>query len=335
MDIVSPVPKASTGGRNTSDDPIRVLYISGTGRIGSTILCRALGEQPHFHPLGEAIDLWKFGVLENCRCSCGSLFHDCQFWQDVADSAPGLFDRTAASRFAALADTLFRTRELPRLWTPWTRSRIADDLLPEYLLAISRLYEAIRTVSGARVIIDGSKSPMYGYLLSLVGNLDVTTVQMVRDPRAVAFSLQRKVRDPGHAESPYLPRYRPLVVAAVWMMSYLSQEIVNRLNSSREHLLRYEDFVSDPTATTRWLVELAGEAYLGSGPGAERQADLSPVHMVNGNPNRFVSGTVPITLDDEWKKALPTAQRRVVTTMTFPFLTRYGYLDRSARRCLT
>ena len=48
-------------------------------------------------------------------------------------------------------------------------------------------------------------------------------------------------------------------------------------------------------------------------------------HTVAGNPARHRHGLVPMRLDDEWRTAMPTRDRRLVTAMTYPLLRRYGY----------
>ncbi len=317
--------KAPADVRGASNGRVRVLYIGGAGRSGSTLLCRVIGEQPHFHPVGEALNIWQQGVIENRRCSCGSSFHKCPFWQDVADNAPGIFERTAAGQFATFTTKWLRTRHLPKLWTRRTRTDFAAILPPGYLQALSRLYKSIQEVSGAKIIVDSSKSPMYAYLIGLVDTLQVTSVQLVRDPRAVAFSWQRRLIDPQAPETTYLSQRQLANVTLEWIMSNLSMEIVSRVSAGRQRRLSYEEFVSDPLSTARDLAEFAGEAFLQSGNTPEGEMVLPTVHMVSGNPNRFVTGEIPIELDNEWRSALKGPRWLLVTTMTLPFLGRYEY----------
>jgi hypothetical protein len=318
--------KAPADVRGASNGRVPVLYIGGAGRSGSTLLCRVIGEQPHFHPVGEVLSIWQQGVIENRLCSCGSSFHECPFWQDVADNAPGIFERTAAGQFATFSAKWFRTRHMPELWTRATRTHFEASLPPGYLQALSRLYKSIQEVSGAKVIVDSSKSPMYGYLIGLVDTLEVTSVQLVRDPRAVAFSWQRRLIDPQAPEFTYLYQRQLGIMTLEWIMSNLSMEIVSRVNAARQRRLSYEEFVSDPLSTARDLAEFAGEGFLHSGNRPDGEMVLPTVHIVSGNPNRFETGKIPIELDNEWRSAFKGPRRLLVTTMTLPFLGRYRYL---------
>src|SRR3989442_14068903 len=78
----------------TSDDQIpqpglRVLYIGGWGRSGSTLLDRMLGQVPGFFSLGEVREIWQSGLTENRPCGCGAPFPDCVLWTAVRQEAYG------------------------------------------------------------------------------------------------------------------------------------------------------------------------------------------------------------------------------------------------------
>ena len=66
-------------------------------------------------------------------------------------------------------------------------SRLGD--FPEQL---ARLYGAIRSTTGSRVVVNSSKSPMYGYMLGRVPEVELYTVHLVRDPRSVQYSLLKR-----------------------------------------------------------------------------------------------------------------------------------------------
>jgi hypothetical protein len=191
---------------------------------------------------------------------------------------------------------------------------------------LSRLYRAIGAVSGATVIVDGSKFPIYGYILSLVDDIDVATVQLVRDPRAVAFSWQRKERRivaSGTGDVAMFQR-RPTVSAVDWILQNLSVDVVRSLSNERGYTLRYEDFAARPATVTGELATMMGKDYVADNHSASDAADLSRVHIF-GNPARFNTGNVAIRLDNEWRTSMPLRSRVLVTAITSPFLGRYGY----------
>jgi len=93
-----------------------VIYIAGSGRSGSTIMERALGEMPGFVNVGELIDLAR-RAGDGERCGCGMAFTDCPFWMGVGERAFGGWDAGSAAAIGELQSRVARQRHVPRLLT--------------------------------------------------------------------------------------------------------------------------------------------------------------------------------------------------------------------------
>ena len=309
-------------------DPVQVLYVGGAGRSGSTILCRVLGSQPNFVTVGEVCLIWQFGVIEDRRCSCGSLFSSCAFWQSVAQAAPGIFDDKAAAENAAYFRSVLQlSRRMPSLWTRRGRHGLLSEIPTAFLSDLSRLYRAIAEVTGASVVIDGSKLATYEYLLRMVPEVDVTTIRLVRDTRAVAYSWlreQKRVGEHGASEPQYMAQRRTLVSGLDWIVQNLSTEKVGSLAGDQVRQLRYEDFVASPANTTREIVNMMGLTFSSDNPNADGEVVFAEEHVF-GNPNRFETGRIAIRSDDQWQRCLSPVSRFIVTSCTAPFLVSYGY----------
>ena len=100
--------------------------------------------------------------------------------------------------------------------------------------------------------------------------------------------------------------------------------------------MRYEDLMADPLSNLRRAVRHAGvDTHDGEFGFLENRAvSLGPNHMVDGNPLRFTVGSVPLQMDETWRRRLSTSRRIAVSILTFPFLMKYGYLDSPAGRVL-
>ena len=64
-------------------DKIKVIYISGSARSGSTILGNILGGLNQFFNTGELIEIWDNGKDCDELCGCGDTIHDCKIWKRV------------------------------------------------------------------------------------------------------------------------------------------------------------------------------------------------------------------------------------------------------------
>ena len=101
-----------------SDERVRVLFISGFGRSGSTILGQVLDGVPGVVHVGELNFLWDHNVLKNRECGCGLPFSDCPFWQEVMGRAFGGSDGVDALEMVRLQQLGTRTRHAMELLAP-------------------------------------------------------------------------------------------------------------------------------------------------------------------------------------------------------------------------
>ena len=63
--------------------PVRVVYIMGYGRSGSTVLDTVLGNVDGVESVGELANVARSGWRGEEPCACGRLARDCSFWSSV------------------------------------------------------------------------------------------------------------------------------------------------------------------------------------------------------------------------------------------------------------
>ena len=299
-----------------AQEPVDVFLIVGSGRCGSTLLDRLLGQSPDIVSAGELKYLWTGLTDSGRRCGCGEPVAQCAFWQAVLERAYGGIDKVPAGLVRAqrwidqgyyaalLALVPFRPRALTR-----DLASLKD--------ALARLFPAIAEVAGVKAVVDSSKTPRGNMLASLPG-VRLHAIHLVRDSRAVAFSWQRPTA------SGYRMIHRSLVRSALdwWRINAGAWFLRRRWGDYVR--IRYEDLVANPAETVARLTARAGL----SAPRLEGEGltvELPVNHLVGGNPMRFQHGTVQIVEDDEWKEKMPAGERLLVTLLTWPLLLRYGY----------
>ena len=317
--------------------PVRVLYLGGLGRSGTTLLERLLGELPGAVSLGEVVHLWERGVVDGERCGCGASFHDCPFWSEVGKVAFGGWEQVDIARFRALRASLDRIRFIPALALrrPPAATR---DRLDAYVSHYTRLYRAVRQVSGAQVVIDSSKHASLAFCLRRAAatgasDLDLRVLHVVRDSRGVAYSWTKQVRRPEAVtgDGEFMAQWSPAKAAAHWNVENAAFALLARRGVPTT-LVRYEEFLRTPLASLRRIARFAGlpageaaMAFLTDAAGSVT-AQVSGNHTASGNPMRFDTGPIPLRRDDSWRTKLAPTDRRRVTAMTFPLLRHYGYL---------
>ena len=312
----------------------RVLYVGGFGRSGSTLLDRVLAQVGGCVAVGEFVHLVQRGVIDDERCGCGVPFSECLFWTEVGVAAfgPGGWGSVDAGAVRRQQERLDRNRRIPAMVLPrWGRGSAETAELGAWF---GRVYAAVADVSGASVVVDSSKHASTAFLLRREPGLDLRVVHLVRDSRGVAYSWAKRVPRPeitgGAVE---MPRYGAGRAAAKWL-SYNSLFHLLAATGVPTLPLRYEQLVADPRTALQSVLELAGLDAAAEGFGFVDPdgpaVELAPSHSVAGNPMRFRSGHLELVLDEEWRERMPAGSRSVVTAITAPLLSSYGYGRKSA-----
>jgi sulfotransferase family protein len=305
---------------------LKVLYIAGSGRSGSTILDNILGQVGGFASVGEVRFLWERGLLEDRICGCGEPFSTCPFWRGVLADSFGVAHGVDPRRMLELLARGTRARRIPAMLGGGARRRrfmAGLDELPERL---GSLYRAIGERAGARVVVDSSKLPTYGFLLDNVPGIDLRVVHLIRDPRATAYSWSRTKALPDKPGGGFMQQQGPLKAAALWTLWNAAAQVFWRRRGDTAYLfLRYEEFVRRPRWAVERICELVDERPDALPFVSDTQVRLEPSHSVAGNPSRFTTGVVELRPDEEWRTRMRTSDRLVVTSLTWPLLLKYGY----------
>lgn len=307
-------------------DRMKVLYIAGFGRSGSTILANSLGRVDGLFSAGEMNFIWKHALIENRLCGCGRPSQECPVWNAVFDEAFGGMNAVDAEGVMASQHAGARTRHIPQMLTGRGRSSLRSRM-EKFLEASERLYRAVLDVTGDRVMVDSSKEPAYGFAIGMPPFVDLRVLHLVRDPRAAAYSWIKQKEQPDSVDREFMHQKSAGDSALLWDAWNVSTEALWRgeRKTGRYMRLRYEDFIADPETHFQEILDFVDEPDAEPPLVGERQVKLGVSHTVSGNPNRFDTGSVELRRDDRWKKQMSARDRITVTALTAPLLPRYGY----------
>ena len=305
-------------------EKVKVLYIVGWGRSGSTILDRILGQIDGFTSLGELRYIWDRNFLDDRLCGCGKPFSQCEEWMSVIERAYGAEGGIDPREMVRYRDKFMRTRHLMTLFFPGAKEKIKTKVRP-YLDKLDKLYPAIREHFGCRVIVDSSKFPSYAFTLDLLENLDLYFVHLVRDPRAVAFSWMRRKLQPDTGKLQPMKEHDPLSSTLLWTSWNFAAGALWGRRKGKYMFLRYEDFIANPRKAVQRIIGMLGEKVDRLPFVDDHTVNLGINHTVSGNPDRFQAGPIRLRMDDEWRSKIRPVDRWVATALALPLLRRYGY----------
>ena len=294
--------------------PVKVIYLLGAARSGTSLLTSLLGEIDGVFAAAEMRLLWK--GFDSRRCGCGLAVSECPYWSAAAESGRAAAGFDSPAQFSGLQLAAARNRHLPKLLVGGTAGDAAT-----YLSTMESMYLRLAECSGSGIVVDSSKSAAEAALLRNSERLVTYPVHVVRDPRAVAYSWDRAGRR--------RPKNRKSTVeaAAAWVASNSAAEVaMSRFRPEGRLSVRYEDFVTQPGSTLARVARLVGITvgtldFLRGGDSRPRASR----HMVGGNALRFEEAVVKLDPDTEWLHRMPPARSALVTAITLPMLARYGY----------
>ncbi len=284
-----------------------IIYISGSGRSGSTLLERIFHSSSNASALGEFHCLWRL-ASEQITCSCGTPFLRDEFWQSVLQDAG--VDASAIAELARLETLFARSSFIAR--HNFSLNALARNPDVQRFLAIQfALFESVARLSGKSILIDSSKAGPRAWLLACDPRTRI--LHLYRDPADVIASWRSKKFDQGlNSQMKRMPVSR----AAMdwWKVEQLILMLARQRKVAR---IDYENLCTSPESLVMGLIE-----QLDLSDGIQPSwIDSSTVHQggdyhsLNGNPDRFERGPIQIAFrGTDWQKMDASERFRIRAT---------------------
>lgn len=301
---------------------MKVLYIGGAGRSGSTLLEKIIGNSPDFVSFGEVRYFWEYLASGEMCCGCGSNLVECDFWSQVI-ALLAKNPEVDHKRMAFLSKKLNRTHHLLQMKIRQKVGKTKE--WQELVRGTAALYQAIHQVSGEKVIVDASKVPSHLIILMQISGIDIRLLHLVRDGRGVAYSLnKRKKKELGVKNKiVYMPQRSLFRSMITWIVeNFISLELGRQLPSA---VMRYEDFVQSPYKV---LTQTLSTLKVPDGDFSQLKSpciNLQYTHSIGGNPIRFKQDTIIIRASEEWQQNMSSICKVGLGLLGLPLFLKFHY----------
>lgn len=291
-----------------------IIYISGYGRSGSTVLDAVLGNHPMIFGCGEL--MWLFhNLAKNSNCACGEALLDCPIWSRVAakiSNKHGIKSWKEAAKISGGND-------ISKLWGKPSL---------EYRQLWGTAFQAIQEATGKEFIVDSSKSNHIGWRrlsnLRFVLQNDFKVLQLVRDPRAIMWSMSKGTNKNLARNESGTSFLRGIKGVVSWIVSNSLSEHVLKEIESESIIVRYEDLMDLPSQSFELLggflqldlQELSNKVL--------SEGEFDSGHGVDGNRMRSV-GKFVLRHDQSWKEQLSERTKHFVEFLAGSKMRKYGY----------
>jgi len=227
--------------------PIRIIYIVGDVRF------------------------WERFYRNETFCCCGARIGECELWSKV--------DLRLSEKVQDYSPEIIRSkiREL-LLYESFDHLK---ELSQSFLPLVISFYEGISEASGKRMILDSSKSPSWGKLLSNIPEFDVSFIHLERFLPDVASSWKRRVLLPEFFDTEvYMPVKTNLAILRTWIRVRV---LARKLRNFNYVFLRYEDLCNKPNEMVMHIVSFLGIDWISDAPYYYKKN-----HAIAGNPIRLL-----------------------------------------------
>ncbi|KGJ09522.1 sulfotransferase family protein [Paracoccus sphaerophysae] len=291
----------------------RIIYVTGYGRSGSTLLDMMLGAHPQVFGAGEMSTICRHVWPNDEYCACHARVRACPLWSD------------AVTEWQASGIDLDRHAMLQRRIEPILSHARRGAALRDYCDQTLALYRIVARRTGRPVLLDSSKSPGRALALARAG-VDLRLIHLVRDPRAVAHSMSVPMQvDTEAGVQKTLPAHPVARTALRWSFVNAGAEAaLRRIAPAHGLRLRYEDLVADPQGALARIGATVGLDLDAVGAAIAAGGTIAAEHQVAGSRIRM-TGAMTLRPDMGWQRRMSPRAQAVVAGLCGARMRRYGY----------
>lgn len=306
--------------------PYQLVYISGPGHSGSTLIDLLLNNSPEVQSLGEFHRLNLYARENIEPCTCGAKVAECPFWLSIEDQF--IRDNSLHSDASPLKDydvmvspsdisyfnSIIQKISLVLGWS-WLYTKIGDFVASKHFQAMQyseQWYDAIHAYTGCKSLVESTKDARRLKLLYFQMRESFRVIYMVRDGRAVAAStMRREGKNMYEAVDEWIDYHRRIKFS---MRGIPAEQVC---------YVKYEELCADPEHVLRHVFRFIGIHFTPSMLMLKKQE----AHNIGGNPMRFRADEFRIRLDEKWRSQLDSADLNIFEQKGGKLNRSWGYMD--------
>jgi len=307
--------------------PIKVIYIAGYGRSGSTLLDIALGQHRAVLGAGEVTALARHVWDNDEYCACRATVRSCHLWKEVVEHWRAGEDSKFMPQFRMAQERI----EGILSWRRMLRAARDDTNQVYFCDQTTRLFGILSAVSKRPIIVDSSKLPGRAFALAALPSIELYVIHLVRDGRGVAWSMMKPFKRQVEKGLQKELKPKPLIYTALrWTIVNLAAQLVCwKLGPRRSMRVRYEDFVENPAKILERILAMVGQK--SPGVACLDARTIFPHHQVAGSRHRMQE-VLTVERDERWQCEMPRSRQLVFSIVCAPLMLWYGYMLRPIKR---
>lgn len=266
---------------------MKIIYIAGDGRSGSTILDAILGNASETISVGECCRFWTRFNEKKTLCGCGDKIEECLLWSKIDISIRNKFPNYNPIDFEKKVKHILLFKNFNKI-----PKYITNPAWKEFCEIVKFFYISIAQISDKNTIIDSTKFPSWVAFLIQLDFCEIKVIHLERNLQSVANSWKKKILLPEYYDQKiYMPIKSNFLILKSWIkVKYLSAKI----KKTGDYLfVNYESFCND---NSTHIVKI--EDFTGITINSEN-LKIPFNHSIGGNPVRNNTGKNEIIVDNK------------------------------------
>lgn len=278
---------------------MKIIYIAGDGRSGSTLLDSILANLENSISVGECHRFWGRFYETDTLCGCSDKIEDCQLWRTIDEKIKNNFPNynPKIMRKQVMEIQYFSNfQKIPKL--------ISTPSWKTFGEIVKFYYSEIAKTSNSEIIVDSSKSISWAYLLQSLDFCDLRIIHLERDLTSVANSWKKTVNLPEYYDKVVLmPKKSNFLITKSW---FKIKFLAKKLKTSTHYLfVEYKNLCKRPKEI---LSEI--EKFIEEDLNYENLQNKKN-HAIGGNPMRSeLSGNIVIKKDRKATEKLTFLEKK-------------------------
>ena len=270
---------------------MKIIYIGGYGRSGSTVLDLLLGQHKEIVSGGELVHVLK-QLKQDKICTCGEKASHCNVWRRCSQylesqlkTSIGLEELSTSKQTLESVKTLVSHLLAVKFFNPSKKD------IERFALVEKSIDYAFREVGGFRYRVDSSKSARLATARALslkrFASRDVFFIHLIRDPLRVANSLKKGSNRKIEVRLPSGGTFFMVRGLIGWgganIVAFLTRM---KLGEKKCICIDFDEFLASPEETIQQIFKLLELKDNGVIQYLERKKNQAPLHILSGNRMR-------------------------------------------------
>lgn len=170
---------------------MKIIAICGSGRSGSTLLSLLLSQHSGVFNLGQYRHIWR-SYDKDEPCSCNEPLKGCSVYGRVITESYAAAKTPEISEMHNLEKAFYRDA---RRQFDWANAEVRAGLQQRHCDFLGKMEDVLNRIADntdSAHLIDSSKTPEMALAFSLLPNVELYLLNLIRDPRAVACSWHKR-----------------------------------------------------------------------------------------------------------------------------------------------